>query len=179
MIQIQHVSFEYANAEKGALYDVSLEIRPGECVLLCGESGCGKTTITRLLNGLIPHFYEGNLSGSIRVNNLDVRNEELYTIARTVGSVFQNPRSQFFCLDTTSELAFGCENMGLPKDEILARIDQVTRAFHLKKCSDAISLNYQAEKNSASPVPVYRQYSRRCWCLTNRLRIWMSMRSKS
>lgn len=133
MIQIQHVSFEYANAEKGALYDVSLEIRPGECVLLCGESGCGKTTITRLLNGLIPHFYEGNLSGSIRVNNLDVRNEELYTIARTVGSVFQNPRSQFFCLDTTSELAFGCENMGLPKDEILARIDQVTRAFHLKK----------------------------------------------
>lgn len=68
----------------------------GECVLLCGESGSGKTTITRLLNGLIPHFYEGKLDGCATVNGLNVMEAELYDTAKLVGSVFQNPRSQFF-----------------------------------------------------------------------------------
>ncbi len=133
MVEISNVNFQYENAEQGALHDVSLQIKPGECVLLCGESGCGKTTITRLINGLIPHFYEGNLSGEVKVAGLSVKEEELYTIAGKVGSVFQNPRSQFFCLDTTSELAFGCENMGLPVEEIEKRMAGVTEALKLQK----------------------------------------------
>ena len=115
MIQIEHVNFTYQHSEKGALKDVSLQIGQGECVLLCGSSGCGKTTITSLLNGLIPHFYEGTFSGDVSVCGMHVQEEEIYQISRKVGSVFQNPRSQFFCLDTTSELAFGCENLGLPE----------------------------------------------------------------
>jgi len=122
LIEIENVSFSYANSEDGALSDVSFRVQKGEVVLLCGESGCGKTTITRLINGLIPHYYEGELTGSVRVGELDVTKAELYETARVVGSVFQNPRSQFFCVDTTSEIAFGCENMSLPEDEIRQRI---------------------------------------------------------
>lgn len=132
IIQISNVSFQYENSEKGALHDVSLTVEPGECILLCGESGCGKTTITRLLNGLIPHFYEGTLNGMVEVCGLKIQEEELYTIAEKVGSVFQNPRSQFFCLDTTSEMAFGCENMGLSEDEIKQRIAKVTRELKME-----------------------------------------------
>lgn len=132
IIQISNVCFQYENSEKGALHDVSLTVEPGECILLCGESGCGKTTITPLLNGLIPHFYEGTLNGMVEVCGLKIQEEELYTIAEKVGSVFQNPRSQFFCLDTTSEVAFGCENMGLPEDEIKQRIAKVTRELKME-----------------------------------------------
>ncbi len=122
MIEIKNVSFSYSNSKAVSLSDVSLHIQKGEAVLLCGESGCGKTTVTRLINGLIPHYYEGEMFGSVRVGELDVSKAELYETARVVGSVFQNPRSQFFCVDTTSEIAFGCENMGLPEDEIGQRI---------------------------------------------------------
>lgn len=131
-IQLTDVHFKYANSEKGALHGISVSVKKGECVLLCGESGCGKTTITRLLNGLIPHFYEGELTGEVTVSGLNIKNEELYTIAAKTGSVFQNPRSQFFCLDTTSEIAFGCENMGLPETEILHRIENVKEEMQLK-----------------------------------------------
>lgn len=126
MIQLENVNFTYNNSDKGALKDVSITIGSGECVLLCGESGCGKTTITRMLNGLIPHFYEGEMQGKVTVCGMDVQKEEIYNISQKVGSVFQNPRSQFFCMDTTSEIAFGCENLGLPEKEIRERMNVVT-----------------------------------------------------
>lgn len=132
IIQIEHLNFRYQNAEQGALHDLSLTIQQGECVLLCGESGCGKTTVTRLINGLIPHFYEGELDGSTTVCGLHTAEEELYTIAAKVGSVFQNPRSQFFCLDTTSEVAFGCENLGMPEEEVLQRVARAEQELHLE-----------------------------------------------
>ena len=132
MIRLEHVSFTYGNSDSGALEDVSLSVRKGECVLLCGSSGCGKTTITRLVNGLIPHFYEGECKGSVSVCGMDVRTQELYTVSKKVGSVFQNPRSQFFCLDTTSELAFGCENLGLDADEIAGRVSRAIKELELE-----------------------------------------------
>ena len=109
-----------------------MQIGRGECILLCGQSGCGKTTVTRLINGLIPHYYEGTLSGEVTVCGVDVGSAELYDTARVVGSVFQNPRSQFFCVDTTGELAFGCENLGLPPEEIDRRVEKSAREMHIE-----------------------------------------------
>ncbi len=132
MIQLDHIYFTYGNSESGALRDVSLSVRKGDCILLCGSSGCGKTTITRLVNGLIPHFYEGECTGAVSVCGMDVGTEELYTISKKVGSVFQNPRSQFFCLDTSSELAFGCENLGLAADQIASRVSRAVKELELE-----------------------------------------------
>lgn len=118
MIQIENVSFGYSN-ENGALHNIDLTVNKGECILLCGESGCGKTTITKLVNGLIPHFTDKCvLSGKVTVNNVNVAETELYQLAITTGSVFQNPKSQFFNLDTDSELAFGLENEGVAPELI-------------------------------------------------------------
>lgn len=124
---MKNLDFRYANSNTGALNNFSLTVDEGEIVLLCGESGCGKTTVTRLINGLIPHFYEGELNGRVTVGGVDAVKAELYETARIVGSVFQNPRSQFFCVDTTSEIAFACENMGLPEDTIKMRIREAAR----------------------------------------------------
>ena len=90
--------------------------------MICGPSGSGKTTVARLIGGLIPRFFGGKLTGSLKLNGKDMRNMTVEEITSTVGSVFQDPRSQFFTTDTTSEMAFTCENMGVPRDEMLDRI---------------------------------------------------------
>lgn len=130
---LKNVSFRYANGDAGALDALDLTVKQGECVLLCGSSGCGKTTVTRLLNGLIPHYYEGTLEGEVSVFGRSIRETAIEDLAGIVGSVFQNPRSQFFCVDTTAEIAFGCENMGLPEAEIRRRIDNTVADMNIQK----------------------------------------------
>ena len=135
MIRIDHVTFSYGeeNENAGGVHDINLTVEDGQCVVLCGESGSGKTTITRLINGLIPHYYEGKMNGEVWVNGAKVSEQPLYDTAKTVGSVFQNPRSQFFNVDTTSEITFGCENLGQPEQSIRERLDKTIRDFRLEK----------------------------------------------
>ena len=133
MISVDNVSFGYGEAQE-TLSQVSAAIAPGECVLLCGASGCGKTTVTKLINGLIPAFTPGcRLEGRVEVDGLDPGTTPMYELARKVGSVFQNPKSQFFNLDTDSELAFGLENEGRPPEEIRKRVSDTVDALHLQE----------------------------------------------
>ena len=115
MIRFENVSFHYGG-ERGTgegVDNLNFEIKEGEFVVLCGRSGCGKTTVTRLINGLAPHFYEGELEGRVIVGDICVNEVQLSVTSRYVGSVFQNPKSQFFNVDSTGELIFGCENQNL------------------------------------------------------------------
>lgn len=132
MIELKNVSFRYKDSEQSnSLSDINLTIKTGEVILLCGKSGCGKTTITRLINGLVPHFYEGNLSGQVLVDGLDVSKQPIHETAKFVGSVFQNPRSQFFNIDSTGEVVFGCENMGMDISEIDKRLSETVHTFQI------------------------------------------------
>ena len=134
MIEIKNVSYSYENAvTDGALKNVSLCIPQGQTVLLCGESGSGKTTFGRLVNGLIPCYYEGKLTGSVMVNGNDTTQLQLHELAGTVGSGFQNPKSQFYTLLTDTEIIFACENIGMEKREILRRFTEAVQDFRLEK----------------------------------------------
>lgn len=137
MIELKNVTFTYHNAERSAgVYGIDLQIPAGQVVLLCGLSGCGKTTITRLINGLAPAYYAGTLEGQVLIDGKDSASVTLYELSQKVGSVFQNPRSQFFSLDSTSEIAFGCENTGVPREEMYRRIGQVSRDLDMANLLD-------------------------------------------
>ena len=141
MVELKNVSFCYGSENAECMYasslkNIDLTVKTGECVLLTGPSGCGKTTILRLINGLIPHFYPGALSGDILIDGGSVKERELYDTALIIGTVFQNPRTQFYNVDTTGELAFGCENRGLPEQEIYTRIDRTVAHFRMASLMD-------------------------------------------
>lgn len=132
MIEFKDVSFRYQGSEQAnSLRHIDLQIPDGQVVLLCGRSGCGKTSLTRLINGIIPHYFAGELSGEVLLHGKNIAEQPIYETARSVGSVFQNPRSQFFNVDSTGEVVFGCENMGWPAEKIDRRLAQVTREWSL------------------------------------------------
>lgn len=134
MIEIDTVSFTYENAMNGsAIRNVQASIPKGQIVLLCGESGSGKTTFSRLINGLIPSYYEGNLEGRVFAVEKYVPETELYELAPYVGSVFQNPKSQFYTLLTDTEIVFACENIGMERNKILDHFDSTIDALHIEK----------------------------------------------
>lgn len=132
MIEFINLSFSYKGTDKGALRKLHLKIPESQCVLLCGVSGCGKTTLTRLVNGLIPHFFEGKLSGKVIVEEMNVAETEISTLSDSVGTVFQNPRTQFFNTDTDSEIVFGLENRMLEPIILKRQLGKVVKDLHIK-----------------------------------------------
>ncbi|MCK4435602.1 ATP-binding cassette domain-containing protein [Candidatus Bathyarchaeota archaeon] len=123
IVEAKDLTYTYPNAEKPALDDVSFEIQKGEFVILTGPSGCGKTSLCRCLNGLIPHFYQGELKGKIVVNGLNVVDHPIHELAMCVGLVFQNPENQLFALSVEKDVAFGLENLGIPRKEMRERVN--------------------------------------------------------
>ena len=132
MIEFQNVSFSYPDSAEGGLKNISLTVPDGQCVLLCGRSDCGKTTLTRLINGLIPQFFAGELSGKVLLDGESLAELPMYRIAERVGSVFQNPRTQFFNVDTDSEIAFGMENEAVPQEQMGQRVAETARALRIE-----------------------------------------------
>ena len=132
MIEFQNVSFAYPDSTDGNLKNIDLTIPDGQCVLLCGRSGCGKTTLTRLINGLIPQFFAGDLCGEILLDGENLAGLPMYRIAEKVGSVFQNPRTQFFNVDTDSEIAFGMENEAVPQEQLGRRVAETAKTLHIE-----------------------------------------------
>ena len=118
MIKLKNVSFAYSKDSANILKNINLEINDGECVAFIGASGCGKTTLTRLINGLAYKFYGGKLKGEISIDGINPLEKELYEIGRKVGSIFQNPKSQFFAENVEDEIAFGLENYGIEIEKI-------------------------------------------------------------
>ena len=133
MIEFQNVSFAYPDSGDGGLKHIDLTIPDGQCVVLCGRSGCGKTTLTRLINGLIPQFFAGELTGKVLLDGEDLAELPLYRIAEKVGSVFQNPRTQFFNVDTDSEIAFGMENEAVPQEQMKRRVAETANALRIEE----------------------------------------------
>lgn len=128
--------FQYAEGKAPVLRQTAGSIPAGRCVVLCGGSGGGKSTLLRCINGLIPQFYEGELKGFCRLNGQDTAGLRIGEIGELAASVFQDPRSQFFTVNSSGEVAFGLENHGLPQDEIRRRVDEAFRIFHLERLKD-------------------------------------------
>ncbi len=123
IIEGKNLTYTYPGGTQPAIKNVSLTIEKGDFVILTGPSGCGKTTLCRCFNGLIPHFYAGKLEGQLTVTKLSVIEHQIFEMACHVGLVFQNPENQLFALSAEKDVAFGLENLGLPRDEIRKRVD--------------------------------------------------------
>ena len=125
LVEIDDLTFRYRRATEPAIRGISLTIEPGEVLLVAGPSGCGKSTLIRAINGLIPHAYPGELTGSVRIEGKPTTELRLRDIARTIGTMLQDPAKQIVGATVEAELAFGPENLGLEREEIARRIRDV------------------------------------------------------
>ena len=131
MIELKNVTYRYPFSDRNALEDISLTVRPGEAVLCTGVSGCGKSTLIRLINGLCPHYFGGELKGTVRVAGQNNQTLKLHEISSRVGTLFQNPESQFFALGVEEEMAFKPESRGMHPDKIRDLIAKTSQRFGL------------------------------------------------
>ncbi len=135
-IELRRVSFQYEDAHTPALQDISLAIDPGQVVLITGPSGSGKTTLCSTANGLVPHYHQGQLSGEVLVRGVDTRQSRIGGLSALVGLVFQDPESQLVTASVADEVAFGPENLGVPRQEIYRRVGEALQATRLSGYED-------------------------------------------
>ncbi|AKB29112.1 ATPase component of general energizing module of ECF transporters [Methanosarcina siciliae T4/M] len=135
-IRLEKITYNYPYSDSAALSDVDLELKKGEFVLLAGPSGCGKSTLVRCLNRLVPEVSGGSFSGSVLLRGKDLKHEKVHSLALEVGMVFQNPETQLFSLTVAEDLAFGPENLGLPREEIRTRVKKALKEVGLEGLED-------------------------------------------
>jgi len=133
---VENLSFRYRDRQETAIRNISFEAKPGEVLLIAGASGCGKTTLIRCINGLIPRSYKGEMTGAIRVFGEDTSKWKLSQISQKIGTVLQDPERQILGTKVLNEVAFGLENLNIPREEILERVDEslkFLKIFHLRE----------------------------------------------
>jgi energy-coupling factor transporter ATP-binding protein EcfA2 len=123
-VEMKDLTFVYRGARKPAIKNINLRIMDREFIVVTGPTGCGKTTLCRCFNGLIPHFHHGKMIGQIKVDGVETRDRKVSDLSQTVGFVFQDPENQLVALNVERELAFAPENLGLPREEIKARVEE-------------------------------------------------------
>lgn len=136
VLQIENLSFRYRRRDQAAIKNISFSVGAGQVLLIAGASGCGKTTLARCINGLIPRSYKGELSGKILLKGIDYSGLPLARVSQVVATVLQDPERQILGTRVLSEVAFGLENLGLPRPEIIARVDEALNhlgIYHLRK----------------------------------------------
>lgn len=136
IIQVRDLSFTYAGSSKPALKNVNISVERGEFVLVVGPSGGGKSTLLRCLNGLIPQFYEGEYSGKVFVDGLEPDKTPTHKMSQVIGMVFQNPQNQLFALSVEADIAFPLENLGLPREEIIQRVEETMGLLNIAHLRD-------------------------------------------
>jgi len=135
-LEIENLSFRYQRREDLALHNLSFQVKPGEVLLIAGASGCGKTTLMRCINGLIPRTYHGELNGEIRVFGKSVSKMTMPELSQQVGTILQDPERQIVGSYVLNEVAFGLENLGLPRDEIIQRADETLKFLGISHLRD-------------------------------------------
>ena len=131
MLTLENLSLFYEQ-DKKILDCINLTVADGECILLTGESGSGKSSIINSINGLAFEYENAKISGTIKVDNRELKGMELYEISLLISSVFQNPKTHFFNVDTTLELLFYLENIGLSKQEMESRMEDMLKLFPIR-----------------------------------------------
>ena len=132
IVEVDNVWFKYVAGEDYALKGISLKVKPGEFIVIMGPSGCGKSTLAYTLNGMIPHMFKGDFKGKVIVDGMDTLEHRIAELSTKVGIVFQNPEAQLVTMTVYEELAFGPENLGLPREEIVKRIKEVAKVARLE-----------------------------------------------
>jgi energy-coupling factor transport system ATP-binding protein len=138
---IENLSFQYRTRPEPAIQNISFELKPGEVLLIAGSSGCGKTTLARCINGLIPRSYRGKREGKVLLHGKDVAEMQIADMAQIVGTLLQDPERQIVASNVFNEVAFGPENLGLPRAEIMARVDQAMERLKIEHLRDRETFN--------------------------------------
>lgn len=133
MISFNHVSYRYPFQDTDAVSDLTFNVSPGSVVLVTGVSGCGKTTLMRLANGLCPHYYEGTLSGNVKIFGKDTQTSSVSEISELVGTLFQDPEDQFFALNVRDEMGFALKTAGIDAKTVEKRIDDVAQRLRISE----------------------------------------------
>lgn len=136
VLSFDNYSFSYGQNKSTVLKNINLEINTGEIVLIAGHSGCGKSTFLKSINGLIPHMYDGVISGSVNVNGKKVSEMKINELATNVGYIFQNPDNQIFMFSVERDIAFGLEHTGIDRDEMRKRVDWAMNIMKIKHLAD-------------------------------------------
>ncbi|MFQ5821011.1 MAG: energy-coupling factor ABC transporter ATP-binding protein [Candidatus Heimdallarchaeota archaeon] len=155
-IELKDINFSYLRSKSPVLKNINLTVNKGEFLGIMGPTGAGKTTLLYCMNGVIPHYLKGYLTGDVIVNGKSTRDLTLGQLSQIIGLVMQDPEAQLFNLFVNEELAWGLENRGLPKEEIIKRRQEALEFFEIDYIQDSVTYDLSGgEKQKVSIASIF------------------------